>query len=436
MRMWVRRLLPPALALAVVLALIVTGVFRQPRPIQVAAGTGQRHVSATGANRRTPGGTATPAGVGRPVGPFPGGTAVPPDSGAVAGSPLALSAKLVVAPLHGLYQADLLALGPGTLPAGVLTEITKLPGVVAAVPVDAGRLRINNVLVNVLGVDSSAFRPFAAGPTARSDVIWQNVAAGGIAISYTMSQQSQLTLSKPVQVQGAKAMQLPVAGFGTVGIGGVDAVVSRSVAASLGIQPGNAIVISAPRAKLAPLITTIKGLLPAQSTVAPLVSQVVVGSNVITVGSAGGLGLTSQSGLGLTSLQTAQFLSAAQSRIGAPYVWGGSGPNVFDCSGLIQWSMAQVGIVMPRVAADQARTGPLVPVSALQPGDLLFYHTDPTAPNYISHAAIYLGNGQMLQAPHTGAFVEIVPAFFGSGFAGAVRVYPAVAAAVAAHPLG
>jgi cell wall-associated NlpC family hydrolase len=119
-----------------------------------------------------------------------------------------------------------------------------------------------------------------------------------------------------------------------------------------------------------------------------------------------------------------------------PYVWGGAGPTQFDCSGLVQWSMAQAGVVMPRVAADQARTGPLLNLADLQPGDLLFYHTDPTAPNYISHVAIYIGNGQMLQAPEPGMNVEIVPADFGAGFAGAVRVYPKVAAAVAGNPAG
>ena len=117
-----------------------------------------------------------------------------------------------------------------------------------------------------------------------------------------------------------------------------------------------------------------------------------------------------------------------------PYVWGGAGPTQFDCSGLVQWSMAQAGIVMPRVAADQARTGPLLPLSQLQPGDLLFYHTDPTAPSYISHVAIYIGNGQMLQAPEPGMNVEIVPADFGAGFAGAVRVYPRIAAAGRRQP--
>jgi cell wall-associated NlpC family hydrolase len=126
------------------------------------------------------------------------------------------------------------------------------------------------------------------------------------------------------------------------------------------------------------------------------------------------------------------MLSAAMSRKGMPYVWGAEGPTSFDCSGLVQWSFAQAGVVMPRVAADQAMSGPAVPVSELQPGDLLFYHTDPTAPGYISHVAIYLGNGWMIQAPQPGENVEVVPAAFGTEFAGAIRVSPAQASRVAA----
>jgi peptidoglycan DL-endopeptidase CwlO len=83
---------------------------------------------------------------------------------------------------------------------------------------------------------------------------------------------------------------------------------------------------------------------------------------------------------------------------------------------------------MPRVAADQARTGPAVHVGRLEPGDLLFYHNDPTAPGYISHVAIYLGNGWMIQAPEPGLRVQVVPANFGSQFAGAIRVSPRIAA--------
>ncbi len=130
------------------------------------------------------------------------------------------------------------------------------------------------------------------------------------------------------------------------------------------------------------------------------------------------------------------MLKAAASRVGYPYVWGGSGPTTFDCSGLVQWSFAQAGVVMPRVAADQARTGPAIPFSQAQAGDLLFYRTDPTAPDYISHVAIYLGKGLMIQAPEPGENVQIVPVALGSEFAGVVRVSPAIAAQVAAAPGG
>jgi peptidoglycan DL-endopeptidase CwlO len=125
------------------------------------------------------------------------------------------------------------------------------------------------------------------------------------------------------------------------------------------------------------------------------------------------------------------MLNAALSRRGMPYVWGAEGPTSFDCSGLVQWSFARAGIAMPRVAADQARAGPAIPFSQARPGDLLFWRTDPTAPNYISHVAIYLGNGMMIQAPQPGQFVEVVPVSLGSGFAGVVRVHEVVASSVA-----
>ena len=354
----------------------------------------------------------------------------------VAAKPLPSSAGARASSLSRLLQADVLVVGRRSLPVGLVARLRRLGAVVAAVPVDAGRVRVNGVFVNVLGVNPAAFRPFAAKPTARSGPLWENVAAGGIAISYTMGKQDRLTLNKPVQVTGAKAIKLPIAGFGTVGIGGVDAVVSDAVARSLGLPAANAIVISAPHARLDRLMATIKRLTPAKTAVAALVTQVVMGTTTVTSSAAGAAGVSAGQGLGLTAVQTAKFLAAAKSRLGMPYVWGGIGPTQFDCSGLVQWSMAQAGIVMPRVAADQARTGPLLPLSQLQPGDLLFYHTDPTAPSYISHVAIYIGNGQMLQAPEPGMNVEIAPADFGAGFAGAVRVYPRIAAAVAGNPAG
>jgi cell wall-associated NlpC family hydrolase len=338
--------------------------------------------------------------------------------------------------LGPLHQADVLVVASASLPARLLASIRAMNGVVAAVQVDAGRIKVDGVFVNVLGVNPVRFRSFAARPTAQSAMLWQNIAAGGMAISYTMGRQDRLTFAKPVRAVGTRALTLPVAGFGTVGIGGVDAVVSRAVARNLGLPTANAIVVSAPHARLDRLIATIATKAPAKASVAALVTQVISGGVAFTTGAAGAVGMTAHHGLGLTATQIATFLAAAKSRVGMPYVWGAEGPTAFDCSGLVHWAMAQAGVVMPRVAADQARTGPLLPLSRLRPGDLLFYHTDPTAPAYISHVAIYLGNGLMLQAPEPGLNVEIVAADFGAGFAGAVRVYPAVAAQIAGSAAG
>ncbi len=349
-----------------------------------------------------------------------------------------------VAPVGKLMTADIMIVSHKPLPAGTAAKVARLSGVQTARAVDAARIQVNGKFVAMLGVDPSTFRDFAAGPTARSSQLWRNVAAGGIAVSYTMGRQDRLPLGGTVQVAGRKLESLRVGGFGTVGIGGVDAVVSAQVARSLGFPVGNAIMVSAPRAKLASLVRKLKAKMPHGALVEPLVAAAATGRPAAagTVGeSAGGsqpstaVG-TGQAGRTLTTTQLIAMLKAAVSRVGLPYVWGAAGPDSFDCSGLVQWSFAQAGILMPRVAADQARTGPAVPVSQLQPGDLLFYHTDPTAPDYVSHVAIYLGKGLEVQAPEPGENVQIVPLWLGSEFAGAVQVDPALAAQAAANPVG
>src|SRR6185312_13985586 len=202
---------------------------------------------------------------------------------------------------------------------------------------------------------------------------------------------------------------------------------------SLGVPAGNAIIVSAPPSRVASLTARIKAILPKGAGVEALVTEVTRSGATSPVGTAPS---AADGSGGVSASQLTDALRAAESRKGLPYVWGATGPRSFDCSGLVQWSFAQAGISMPRVAADQARTGPAIPLSQAEPGDLLFYHTDPTAPDYISHVTIYLGKGLMIQAPHTGANVQIVPVDLGSEFAGAVRVSPAIAAQVAASPVG
>ncbi len=349
-----------------------------------------------------------------------------PGSSASTGTQAAASAK--VAPLSGLKQAGLLVVAPFSLSHKVLAAVSAQPGVTGAEPIEAAKIEINGAYTAVLGVNPSRFRGYAAPSMAASSRLWQGVASGGVAVSYTMGTLDKLSLGGQVTVAGHQTERLPVVAFGTVGIGGVDAVVSDRVARSLGAPAANAIIVSAPPSSVASLTARIKAILPNGAGVEALVTEVTRSGGVSPVGTAPGAATGSGA---VTAAELTAALRAAESRRGLPYVWGASGPRSFDCSGLVQWSFAQVGITMPRVAADQARAGLAVPATQLAPGDLLFYHTDPTDPGYISHVAIYLGNGWMIQAPQPGMDVEIVPASFGSQFAGAIRIYPRVAASVA-----
>jgi peptidoglycan DL-endopeptidase CwlO len=359
-----------------------------------------------------------------------GADAVPLPDSTVPAVRLAGAREPTVAPLHATVQPDLLIVAPSTLPAGLLTAVSRLPGVVATERIEAVRMQVNGAETAVVGVDPSQFRSFAARPTGASDALWEGVANGGVAVSYTMGKLDKVPLGGSVLVGGRTGKRLHVVAFGTLGIGGVDAVMSDATAQALGAPAGNAIVVSVRTANFTADSAAIGRLVPKGARVEPLVSLVNSGTGA-TAGAGGtaGAGTATSASVPTAALDT--MLSAAMSRRGLPYVWGAAGPSSFDCSGLVQWSFAQAGIVMPRVAADQALSGPAVPVSQLEPGDLLFYHTDPTAPQYISHVAIYLGNGWMIQAPEPGQDVEVVPAAFGSEFAGAIRVSPAQAASVA-----
>ena len=95
-------------------------------------------------------------------------------------------------------------------------------------------------------------------------------------------------------------------------------------------------------------------------------------------------------------------VDAAQQFLGVPYVWGGESPSGFDCSGLVQYAYGQLGVSLPRVAADQARVGqPVASLADARPGDLVAFH-DP-----VDHIGIYAGNGLMVVAPKTGDVVKV-----------------------------
>ncbi len=95
-------------------------------------------------------------------------------------------------------------------------------------------------------------------------------------------------------------------------------------------------------------------------------------------------------------------VAAAKSRLGAPYVWGASGPDSFDCSGLTMWAWAHGGKSLPHFSGAQYTSTTHIPMAALQPGDLVF----PAAAS--GHVAMYIGGGQLIEAPHSGDVVKII----------------------------
>jgi peptidoglycan DL-endopeptidase CwlO len=110
-----------------------------------------------------------------------------------------------------------------------------------------------------------------------------------------------------------------------------------------------------------------------------------------------------------------QALKYALTRIGDAYVWGAAGPNTFDCSGLVVWSYAQIGISLPHYTGWLWNSGVHVSRSQLLPGDLLFFFAG------LDHVGIYVGGGMMIDAPTWGIPVHVHPVFW-SAYDGAVRI--------------
>lgn len=115
-------------------------------------------------------------------------------------------------------------------------------------------------------------------------------------------------------------------------------------------------------------------------------------------------------------------LSYAESQLGKPYQWGAAGPDSYDCSGLVMWAYAKVGVQVDHWTGYQWNEGAHISVSDVRPGDLLFFATDTSNPDTIHHVGIYAGSGQMIEAPYTGANVRFSSAFR-ADLIGAVRLY-------------
>ncbi|MCU1490779.1 MAG: Lytic murein transglycosylase [Acidimicrobiaceae bacterium] len=148
-------------------------------------------------------------------------------------------------------------------------------------------------------------------------------------------------------------------------------------------------------------------------------------------------GAASSSAGGASSDGGQAVVADAERYLGVPYVWGGTSPTTgFDCSGLVQHVYADLGISLPRTAAEQATTGtPVASLADAQPGDLLFFNPGEGGipANEPGHVGIYVGNGEMIDAPYTGTDVQ-VQAVTGAPFEIRRESLPASAASTSPSP--
>ncbi|MET8095101.1 NlpC/P60 family protein [Streptomyces sp. NPDC005236] len=138
-------------------------------------------------------------------------------------------------------------------------------------------------------------------------------------------------------------------------------------------------------------------------------------SSGTSTGSASGSATGSSAGSATGSADTdssytakaAKALAFARAQVGKPYVWGATGPDSYDCSGLTQAAWKAAGVSLPRVTYDQVNAGTTVSLADARPGDLVFFYDD------ISHVGLYIGDGMMIHAPKPGAYVREESIYYG-----------------------
>lgn len=224
----------------------------------------------------------------RPTGPSVPGTSQARAPAAVGPSGGTDSITAVqVAPLRRIVPPDLLAISAKGITAAQLTKIKKLRHVRDVITADGGAIRLQSRLANVLGVDPSTFRSWTPPATAANERIWSSLAKNEFVLSTAAQARLRLHPGTSYQMAGATQALVPLGASATLGVPGVDALVSQSTSHVLGLVPNVAAMINAPGANIRTLISHVRAVLGPPSQIIDLdaaAGRLPVDSGVTTTG--------------------------------------------------------------------------------------------------------------------------------------------------------
>ena len=170
------------------------------------------------------------------------------------------------------FVPDLIAAVPGGITQAQLTQISKLAGVAAVLPIDGGKVTVNGHSANVLGVSPQAFRPWTPLATAASATIWSDLSQGQLISTDAAARKLHLTAGKSYPVSAAVLEQVPFGAATALSVPGADAIVNLTRSAQLGLADNFAVLINAPQANLASLKTQLQVVVGQRGQVVNLVA--------------------------------------------------------------------------------------------------------------------------------------------------------------------
>jgi cell wall-associated NlpC family hydrolase len=267
----------------------------------------------------------------------------------------------------------------------------------AQTKLSAVRVRLNHA--------NSQFQTAQANVAATAAAAFEDTGATSIAGVLTSGDPSVLLQqgSLLMELSGNRSAQTKQLLTDASQLAGVEQEMSRTEAGVAGLKRQ----LSGHKSSLGKLIDTQK---------ATLASLTVPQQQTVQTNSIGAGGTTSATYSGTTSTQGGKAVAFAYAQLGKPYQWGATGPGSYDCSGLVQAAWAAAGVSIPRTTYAQWAALPHISTSALEPGDLLYL-------DGVGHVAIYVGGGDIIDAPQTGMDVQKIPlaGWYQSTLVGAAR---------------